>query len=120
MKRLYTYKSTDGKRESFGWYPIGEQPDRLDGLPLVGGNSSMRRSANNYPLISEACGVLPHQIPEAERLARKHGVNTEYVKGGKHPGQAIFRDPNHRRRHMAAFGQYDQDAGYRDRPPSHK
>lgn len=74
-----------------------------------------RRSIAKWPIYSDAMGVGVDQIEEARAIARKHGVNTEYLPDGR----PILRDASHRRRHAEVFGFYDRNAGPSDPTPKH-
>ena len=57
-----------------------------------------------WPLLSDAAGIHPEQIPAMSAEARKRGVPTDYTADG----QVIFRDPHHRRDYLKAFGMHDR------------
>lgn len=62
----------------------------------------------NWPLYSEAAGVVPEQIGEAREECRKAGVPTEFTTDGR----AVFTDPGHRRRYMKHAGLRDLASFY--------
>lgn len=64
----------------------------------------------NWPLLSDAAGVQPDQIPEAMEHARKVGIPTDFTPDGR----AIFTDRGHRKRYCEAIGLYDRSGGYGD------
>ena len=68
--------------------------------------SGITGSASNsgWPIYSEAAGCHPTQVKEFTEFDRKHGVNTKYTQDGR----AIFRDSNHRKRHLKAHGTFDR------------
>lgn len=70
-------------------------------------------TAGNYPYASDAMGVNPGRIPEAQRLLAEHGVKTEYTA----TGEPIIRDKAHRKAHCRALGFWDRDSGYSDPEP---
>jgi hypothetical protein len=57
-----------------------------------------------WPLLSDAAGVHPDQIPTMAAEARKRGVPTDYTPDGR----VVFRDPHHRRDYLKAFGMHDR------------
>lgn len=67
-------------------------------------------SCSAWPLISDGAGVHPKQRAEAEALARKLGVPTEFTSAGS----AVFRDRDHRKRFLKAHHMRDNDGGYGD------
>jgi len=62
------------------------------------------------PLISQALGVAPSQVKEAERRHREVGCPTDFTKGG----QAIIRSRDHRNKLLKLNNMRDRDAGYGD------
>ncbi len=62
--------------------------------------------ATGWPLRSAAMGVGEDQIAEQTKYDREMGVPTEYAKNG----DAIYRDANHRRKHMKLHGMIDRDS----------
>lgn len=103
-------------------------PFRKDAIPMttsyfVNGEWISREQRNSggigrpakggYPMWSDALGVHPGQIKEAQADAAKHGVSIEF-----HPktGQARLTDIPHRSKYMKVRKMFDRDAGYRDMP----
>lgn len=72
-------------------------------------------TAGNYPRTSDAMGVNPARIKDAQKLLAEHGVHTEYTS----TGEPILRDKKHEREHMKALGYYHRNAGYSDVAPEH-
>ncbi len=70
-------------------------------------------SLTGWPLKSDALGVHPRKVGEAHADARAKGVPTDFTPGGR----PIFRDRNHRRQYLRAYGYYDRNAGYSDPSP---
>lgn len=64
----------------------------------------------NWPMRSDAAGVLPIQIGEAREESIKRGVPTEFTKDG----QAIFTSAEHRKKYCESHGMYDRNGGYGD------
>lgn len=76
-------------------------------------HGEQRRTADPWPLHSDALGVHPSQIPEAVKQARSLGVPTEFDSSGR----AILRDRKHRKDLCQALGYFDRNAGYGDASP---
>lgn len=71
---------------------------------------------NNWPMLSDAAGVHPDQIPDAQREAKDLGVPISF-----HPdGRAVFTSARHRKEYCEAIGLYDRNAGYGDPVPTAK
>jgi hypothetical protein len=66
-----------------------------------------------YPILSDAAGVMPEQIPEQMAHDRAMGVPTHYTKDGR----PILENRSHRRKYLRANGLYDRSAGYGDGSP---
>ena len=64
----------------------------------------------NWPMVSEAMGVHPDQVDEANKAALKLGLGVPYRKDG----MAILEDRSHRKRMMKSFQIHDNDGGYGD------
>lgn len=64
----------------------------------------------NWPLLSDAVGCHPDQIPEMKAAYARHGVNVDFTKDG----QAILESRGHRRAVMQVAGVHDRDGGYGD------
>ena len=69
-----------------------------------------RHTPGAWPLLSDAAGVAPHQIPEAIEHARKKGVPTDFTPDGR----AILTSREHRKRYCESIGLYDRSGGYGD------
>ena len=64
----------------------------------------------NSPMYSNALGVAPSQVKEAEARYREAGCPTDFTKDGR----AIIRSRNHRNRLLRLNQMRDRDAGYGD------
>lgn len=62
---------------------------------------------------SVALAVHPSQAKEAAEDAAAKGVQTDFTESG----EPVFRDRDHRKRYMQAYGFFDRDAGYGDQAP---
>lgn len=60
-----------------------------------------------WPKKSMSMGVGVHQIEEATKADRDHGVNVEYC---PKTGDAIHTSMEHRRKHMKLLGLVDRDS----------
>ncbi|MEE8466611.1 MAG: hypothetical protein V3S68_09055 [Dehalococcoidia bacterium] len=69
------------------------------------------RPGSGWPMESDALGVSPTQVAEAEAEARSLGVPTEY---NKQTGCAKLRTRGHRTKLMNVLGYVDRNAGYGD------
>lgn len=63
-----------------------------------------------WPMVSDAVGVHPDQVIDAQKHAEKIGVPTRF----NALGQAIFESPGHRKAYCERTGRYDRNAGYGD------
>lgn len=81
---------------------------RLRGTRDYGGDLSTvgTPAKSGWPLHSEAAGVWPGQVKEAEAHAASVGVPTKF--DGQ--GRAVFTDPAHRRRFLKAHGLHDRSS----------
>lgn len=77
-------------------------------------NGIMTPPTGCWPMTSEALACHPDQIPEARASAEARGVQTDFTPDGS----PIFRDRDHRRRYMRAYGYHDKDGGYGDAQPA--
>jgi hypothetical protein len=66
--------------------------------------------AGEWPILSDAVGVHPDQVKEAEAHARKHGVPTDFTPDGR----AVLRDKAHRKAYCELIEHYDRNGGYGD------
>lgn len=67
----------------------------------------------NWPMKSDALGVLDSQVDEAAKHLADHGVPTEFTKDGT--GRCIVESRQHRNKIMEVLHIHDRDAGYGDR-----
>lgn len=115
----YTFRDGDGNRVEV-FMPVSEyERCVVDGV-LVRDGKRLERDmvadvpggtpSGGWPMMSDAMGVHPSQIREAQEHAAARGVHTEYAPDGR----AILRDRNHRKAHMRAMGFRDNDGGYGD------
>lgn len=82
------------------------------GTDVFSTRSVGRRSTKaGWPLHSDALGVWPSQVQEAEAHACKIGVPTSF---DPKTGKCILRDRTHRARYLRANGVKDNDGGYRE------
>ncbi len=63
-----------------------------------------------WPILCDASGVHPDQVPEAMAVAKRKGVPTTFTRDGR----AILRDRAHRVAYHRAVGLFDRDGGYGD------
>lgn len=83
-------------------------------LPALEGNmpvriASRKRGPNipaKYPYYSDAMGVHPKQIPEAQRKLAALGVRVNYTPDGR----AIIESPQHRKQLAEAMGLHDRNS----------
>jgi hypothetical protein len=69
-----------------------------------------RPSTWSEPVLSDALGVHPEQIKQAQEHSVRHGVPTEFTKDGR----AILTSRQHRRDYARLLGYRDLDGGYGD------
>lgn len=60
----------------------------------------------NWPRLSKALGVMPHQVQAAEEEHRKAGVPLHFRRDGK----AIVNSPSHQRELVKKMGWVDKDS----------
>lgn len=111
---IYCFTTRAGKTvERF--FPMGQAPEQI----RVGGRVAYRdflaehaktRPAGNWPMLSDALGVNPDQISEAEAHSRSIGIPTHFTADGR----AILESPGHRKRYAEALGFFDRNGGYSD------
>jgi len=113
-----TYCYTNGDRTIEEHYPMGEAPRKI----RRGGRTYHRdfraeqvgtRPPGNWPMESDALGVNPEQIAEAEAHSREIGIPTRFTK----EGCAVFESPQHRKRYAEALGYFDRNGGFSDPQP---
>jgi hypothetical protein len=78
--------------------------------PLGGMNLDCPALKRGWPLLSEGAAVHPTQVQEAQDSAARKGVPTEFTKDGR----AVFRNRQHRKEYLRAYGFHDRDGGYGD------
>ncbi len=117
----------DYKCQECGWkfeeiQPMSSEPYAI--CPKCDGAAKRQLSRNvrllglesgraGYPYHSDAMGVHPDQIPEAQAACQKKGLDTQYDK----EGCPIIRSRKHFKKHAEAFGYYARNAGYGDPIP---
>jgi len=69
------------------------------------------KHGEGWPMESDALGVNPDQVQEAQAEADRAGVPTEY---NKDTGCAVLRSRGHRAKLMKELGYVDRDGGYSD------
>jgi hypothetical protein len=117
----YCYSTRDRKYTVEANFAMGAAPRRI--RRKVGGKvrsllrdmsaearGSTPRSCGNWPLVAEFAGVHPSQVARLREHEAKHGVTTEYTKGG----DPIWTGPEHRRKYCEVHGLYDRNGGYSD------
>jgi hypothetical protein len=77
--------------------------DRDKGAEFRGGFTGKAK----WPILSDAAGVHPDQIPEMSERMRKSGVNLDFASDGR----AIFQDSAQRRAALKVLGLHDR-SGY--------
>ncbi|MFQ5625951.1 MAG: hypothetical protein ACE5FM_04780 [Methyloligellaceae bacterium] len=65
-----------------------------------------RNCQGKWPLLSDALGVHPLDIPRAEKHAAEIGIPTEFTKDGR----CKLRNAGHRARYGKALGFYDRNS----------
>lgn len=108
---IYCYTSAKGKRIE-ELHPIGKAPKEVvkDGVVYdrdIQAEHSKQWTGDLWPIYSEAAGVHPSQVQEAQENWKKKGVPTEFTPDGR----AVFRNKSHRRDFLRAAGLHDK-AGY--------
>ena len=86
------------------------QCKKAAGRDFVAEHSDVSHRPGNWPMESEALGVLPSQVKEASEYAEKIGVPTRFTA----EGSAIFSSAKHRKDYAEAHGFYDKQGGYSD------
>ncbi len=115
---LYSYTQYDAEKSEF--VPNGRTVTRffsmkedhpqtisVDGelykRDVLADHGKVAHKPGNWPLMSDAAGVVPEQIGEAMSEARKAGIPTDFTPDGK----AVFRSPGHRRQYLKHIGLQD-------------
>ena len=75
--------------------------------------AAVRGTPGNWPMLSDAAGVAPHQVKEAEEKSVRDGVPTHFTEDGR----VIFESRQHRKRYLQTIGMFDRSAGYGDPTP---
>lgn len=73
------------------------------------------RKTRLWPIMPDASGVNPEQIPEQMAYDRMMGVPTDYTPDGR----PIITGQKHYRDHCRANGLFHRNAGYGDAAPLH-
>lgn len=71
---------------------------------------SVKNTAGNWPMKSDAAGVASHQSKEAYEHSVRIGIPTEFTSDGR----AIFTSRKHRKDYCRAIGLHDRNGGYGD------
>lgn len=116
---MYVYRAQDGTLvERF--YRIADAPGTivLDNgqigvldIAAMHAGSHPTAAPSNWPMLSDALGVNPVQVREAEEHARSIGIPTSFTADGR----AILESPGHRRRYAQALGFMDRSGGFSPR-----
>lgn len=111
---MFCYTTTSGKTVERA-FRMGKAPERIT---LENGDRARRnitaewagrkRIPSIYPLVSDALGVNPNQIPEAVADSIEKGCPTEFTKDGG----AKIPDEQHHTKMKRAYRFYDRNAGY--------
>lgn len=73
---------------------------------LAGGETLPGLALSGWPLISDAMGVHPKQVEQANARNKRHGVNVTYKKNG----QAVIPDRGERRKLLKLEGFVDRSS----------
>jgi hypothetical protein len=66
-----------------------------------------RARAGTWPVLSDAAGVLPEQIPEMTQYLAENGApDTKFTKDGR----VVMEDRDHRRRVLKALDMHDNNS----------
>ena len=74
-------------------------------------HSGFRNTPGTYPMVSEAAGVAPDQVPEMMRQCKAAGISGMRFDS---TGAAVFADKSIRKRFCEMRGLYDRNGGYGD------
>lgn len=91
IKRIFQFDSKLGKVVEV------KQPERILHRP-------------QWPMLSDALGVAPEQIPAARQAFADRGIPIEY----KDDGRAVITGPRHRKMVGEALEIFDLNGGYSD------
>lgn len=114
----YRYRHPETGEEKVIVMSMGEMWDKtkgegieIDGVVWNRDIASEHRrtvaTSSGWPLMSDAAGTHPDEIPKAMDEMRRKGVNLNYTKDGR----AIFENAAHRRKALRAMGLQDMQ-GY--------
>lgn len=104
-----------GARNKFTYYIDDKEVSEKEwkktcrGMNLGNVATTMMQTSKSWPKKSDALGVHPKQIDEAQAMSIKLGVPTEF---DRETGQAIMRDNAHQRDFLKAHGYHNRDGGY--------
>lgn len=84
-------------------------PSKLASL-LEAGDLLPSDSRTAWPIVSDALGVHPDQVPEANHRNKAAGVNVQYNR----KGQAVIPSRGERRKLLRLEKAHDRDGGYGD------
>jgi hypothetical protein len=104
-----THYFLNGKEVGRKEYERDYPPERFRGTTGAAPLPDTPGAWRNF--FSDALAVHPKQIKRAEEDARARGVPTEFE---PESGRPQFRDRDHRRRYMKAYGVHDNNGGYGD------
>ncbi len=77
---------------------------------LLEAQDVMVEGGGHWPILSEALGVHPEQVQEANQRNKAAGIAVEYNR----KGQAVIPSRGERRKLMDLEGVHDRDGGYGD------
>lgn len=113
----YCYNHEETKKLITEVFPSDNIPEEIERDGVIfkrcrpaewAGQGGMQPST--WPMISRALAVHSSQREEYTNFAAKHGVPTDFDKGG-HP---VFRDREHRKNYAKLVGAVDYEGGYGD------
>lgn len=78
--------------------------------PITEGSDLLVSADWKKPILSDSLAVHAKQVREAQELADKRGVPTEFMVDGR----PVFRSRKHRAEYCRTHGFFDRDAGYSD------
>ena len=113
---IYCYVPKSGKKGKIveQLHAFGKAPAEvtIDGIvyerSIAAEQSGRVRPGDLWPLLSDAAGVHPDQVQEAQKTWAAKGIPTEFTPDG----QAVFRSPQHRKQFLKAAGLHDKAAYY--------
>ena len=79
-------------------------------LPSMDGQVYQPNRFSGWPILSDALGVHPLDVAQAEADAKAKGVQTEFLADGR----AVLTDRAHRKKYLKAYGFHDRKGGYGD------